>query len=124
MVEVHSADIMGSLIDLKEDVEEETGIDLRLVFSGASEAHLLAKEIGRAGVGVILNPSRPFPIEWRSRRMCVVCISACSPFSLQACKADTSAQIAWKTAYGKERTVALDGTRSGGWIRSAREMDG
>jgi len=37
--------------------------------SGASEAHLLAKEIGRAGVGVILNPSRPFPNEWRSRRI-------------------------------------------------------
>ena len=72
-MEVHSADIMGSLIELKEDVEYETGIDLRLVFSGASEAHLLAKEIGRAGVGVILNPSRPFPNEWRSRRMYVVC---------------------------------------------------
>ena len=78
MVEVHSADIMASLIDLKEDIEEETGIDLRLVFSGASEAHLLAKEIGRAGVGVILNPSRPFPNKWRSRRMYVVCNLASS----------------------------------------------
>jgi len=60
---------MGSLIKLKEEIEDYTGTDLRLVFSGASEAHLLAKEIGRAGVGIILNPSRPFPANWRSRRM-------------------------------------------------------
>lgn len=80
MVEVHSADIMGSLIELKKEIEEDTGTELRFVFSGASEAHLLAKEIGRAGVGIILNPSRPFPNEWRSRRMYVVHCLRLSPF--------------------------------------------
>lgn len=75
-MDVHSADIMGSLIKLKEEIEEYSGSEIRLVFSGASEAHLLAKEIGRAGVGVILNPSRPFPGEWRSRRMYVVLLLA------------------------------------------------
>jgi len=40
-----------------------------MVFSGAAEAHLLAKEIGKAGVGVILNPSRPFPSIWDRRRI-------------------------------------------------------
>ncbi|KAF8633299.1 hypothetical protein AX17_004474 [Amanita inopinata Kibby_2008] len=69
LVNVHSADIMASLIRLKEEIEIETQSKLRVVFSGASEAHLLAKEIGQANIGIILNPSRPFPSEWRSRRI-------------------------------------------------------
>ncbi|KAF8630669.1 hypothetical protein AX15_002817 [Amanita polypyramis BW_CC] len=69
VVDVNSADIMGSLIHLKEEVETYTGSKIRLVFSGASEAHLLAKEISQANVGIILNPSHPFPIEWKSRRI-------------------------------------------------------
>jgi hypothetical protein len=40
------------------------------------------------------------------------------------CEADTLTQIAWKTAYRKERSIALDGTRCDGWVRRAREMDG
>jgi hypothetical protein len=69
VVDVHSADIMASVIQLKAEVEAYTGSELRLVFSGAAEAHLIAKEISQANVGVILNPSRPFPINWRARRM-------------------------------------------------------
>ncbi|KAJ6616621.1 hypothetical protein B0H10DRAFT_2164595 [Mycena sp. CBHHK59/15] len=42
---------------------------LRLTFSGAIEAHLLAKEIGAAGVSVILSPARPYPGTWDTRRI-------------------------------------------------------
>ncbi|PFH51541.1 hypothetical protein AMATHDRAFT_2992 [Amanita thiersii Skay4041] len=69
VINAHGADVLASLIRLKEEVETETGSHLRIVFSGATEAHLLAKEIGQANIGVILNPSRPFPAEWRSRRI-------------------------------------------------------
>ena len=69
-MDVHNADIMATLIQLKKEVEALTGTKMRLVFSGASEAHLLAKEIGEANIGIILNPSRPFPMNWGARRMC------------------------------------------------------
>lgn len=69
VINVHSADIMASLITLKEEVEEQYGNRIQITFTGANEAHLLAKEIGEAGIGVILRPSRPFPATWKSRRM-------------------------------------------------------
>ncbi|KAF8070512.1 carbohydrate esterase family 9 protein [Lyophyllum atratum] len=69
VVQVQSADVMASLIHLKQEVEKQNGNAIRLTFTGASEAHLLAKEIGAAGVGVILAPSRPFPGTWESRRI-------------------------------------------------------
>ncbi|KIK64860.1 hypothetical protein GYMLUDRAFT_258822 [Collybiopsis luxurians FD-317 M1] len=69
VIDVHSADIMASLIRLKEDAEKEFGSPIRMTFTGASEAHLLAKEIGGAGVGVIVSPARPFPSLWESKRI-------------------------------------------------------
>jgi hypothetical protein len=69
IVEVESADIMASLIQLKKAAEQKSGKTMRLTFSGASEAHLLAREIGQAGIGVILKSPRPFPSSWGSRRM-------------------------------------------------------
>jgi len=36
---------------------------------GGEEAHLLAKELAEADIGVILVPVRPFPGSWESRRM-------------------------------------------------------
>ncbi|KAJ3975274.1 hypothetical protein EV361DRAFT_524556 [Lentinula raphanica] len=69
VINVHNADIMASLIQLKTEVEEQTGHAIRMTFSGASEAHLLAKEIGAAGVGVIVAPTRPFPSFWEMRRI-------------------------------------------------------
>jgi hypothetical protein len=69
VVEVHSADIMASLINLKKEIETRHRTLIKLTFAGASEAHILAKEIGAAKVGVILNPARPFPATWKSRRM-------------------------------------------------------
>ena len=76
---------MASLLILKAEVEDKIGSRMRMVFSGATEAHLLAEEIGKescvyeyacistvtgnADVGVILNPARPFPVVWDQRRM-------------------------------------------------------
>ena len=45
VIEVDSADIMANLLILKLDVEDRIGSTMRMVFSGAAEAHLLAKEI-------------------------------------------------------------------------------
>jgi len=69
VVTVHSADIMATLIELKKEIEVQHKAKIQLTFSGASEAHLLAKEIGEAGIGVILIPVHPFPVTWKSRRV-------------------------------------------------------
>jgi hypothetical protein len=56
------------------DLSEQSEVDraslksLRLVLIRASEAHLLAKEIADAGVGVILIPARQFPGTWDQLR--------------------------------------------------------
>lgn len=60
---------MATLIELKKEIEAQHKAKVQLTFSGASEAHLLAKEIGEAGIGVILNPVRSFPMTWKERRM-------------------------------------------------------
>ena len=76
MVAVESADIMATLLRLKAEIEHkiltETNLhkELKLTFSGATEAHLLARELRHAKVGVLVHP-RPYPYAWESRRMCV-----------------------------------------------------
>ena len=72
VIQVESADIMATLVNLKWEYEDITGNDLWLTFSGAAEAHLLAKEIARAGISVILTSPRPYPFVWEQRRMQVV----------------------------------------------------
>lgn len=47
VIEVDSLDIMANLLRLKLDVEDKIGSRMRMVFSGAMEAHLLAKEISK-----------------------------------------------------------------------------
>lgn len=74
VVEVQNADIIASLIQLKNEVKAWTGTDIQLTVAGAAEAHLLAKELGEADIGVILTPSRPFPEAWESKRMSVIFI--------------------------------------------------
>ncbi|KAF8207137.1 carbohydrate esterase family 9 protein [Mycena galopus ATCC 62051] len=69
VVESHGADIIASLILLKKEVEHIKGNPIQMTIVGASEAHLLAKELGESGVGVILNPARPFPFFWEFRRI-------------------------------------------------------
>ncbi|KAI0038899.1 carbohydrate esterase family 9 protein [Auriscalpium vulgare] len=69
VVEAHSADIIATLILLKKEVEEKTGASIQLTIAGATEAHLLAKELAEAKVGVIFVPSRPFPAVWEQVRV-------------------------------------------------------
>ncbi|KAJ7098290.1 carbohydrate esterase family 9 protein [Mycena epipterygia] len=68
VVNVESADVIASVLALKKQVEAANGNTIRLTLTGATEAHLLAKEIGEAGVGVILQ-QRPFPSVWEQKRI-------------------------------------------------------
>ncbi|KAL4078461.1 hypothetical protein V8B97DRAFT_2102344 [Scleroderma yunnanense] len=69
VVEAHSADIIAALIRLKAEVETRIGGTIKMTITGASEAHLLAAELSRANVGIILNPARPFPLTWEDQRI-------------------------------------------------------
>jgi hypothetical protein len=60
---------MATLLELKSEIEDLTSIPLRLTFAGATEAHIIAKEIAAAGVGVIVIPSRSFPASWDRARV-------------------------------------------------------
>jgi len=52
-VRVESADIMATLLKLKAEVEGAKNSTIRMVFSGASEAHLLAQDIGNVSPGIV-----------------------------------------------------------------------
>ncbi|CED83667.1 Metal-dependent hydrolase, composite domain [Phaffia rhodozyma] len=69
VVAVDKADIIARLIQLKKSIQEETGDSINLVIHGGSEAHLLAKELAEANVGVLLAPARSFPTGWDQRRI-------------------------------------------------------
>ncbi|KAG6864679.1 hypothetical protein C0991_007921 [Blastosporella zonata] len=69
VVDVNNADIMSTILKLKLHYEEWSGNSIRLTFSGAAEAHLLAKEISEAGVSVVITSPRPYPGDWDSRRI-------------------------------------------------------
>ncbi|KAJ4497806.1 hypothetical protein C8R41DRAFT_758876 [Lentinula lateritia] len=69
VVEVHNADIMASLIMLRAEVDAKIGGQMRMVFVGATEAWLLAKELSRARVGVILTSLKPVAATWDQRRI-------------------------------------------------------
>ncbi|OJA11255.1 hypothetical protein AZE42_05686 [Rhizopogon vesiculosus] len=49
VVDVENADIMATLLRLKDEFESHSGRRLRLTFSGGTEAHLLVHEIAKAG---------------------------------------------------------------------------
>ncbi|KAF8805276.1 hypothetical protein BYT27DRAFT_7297664 [Phlegmacium glaucopus] len=72
VVQVDSADIMATLVNLRWEYQDITGNNLWLTFSGGAEAHLLAKEIARAGISVILTAPRAYPGLWEKRRMQVL----------------------------------------------------
>ena len=59
------------MVLLKKEVEEKTGTKIQMTITGALEAHLLAKELAEAEIGVIQVTARPFPTVWERRRMCV-----------------------------------------------------
>ncbi|EJF62302.1 composite domain of metallo-dependent hydrolase [Dichomitus squalens LYAD-421 SS1] len=69
VIDVSNADIMATLIRLKNEVEEKRGSYMRMIFSRATEASLLADEIARNKIGVIISPSRQFPWSWDERRV-------------------------------------------------------
>jgi len=108
VVEAQNADIIASLIQLKNEVKAWTGVDIQLTVTGAAEAHLLAKELGEASIGVILTPSRPFPDTWESRRMSV--------FTARLNKQTYSIpQIAWSAIDPGERLYYPVGTWCHRW---------
>ncbi|KAH8094913.1 hypothetical protein BXZ70DRAFT_946606 [Cristinia sonorae] len=69
IIHVNGADIMAALLRLKAEIEDKRGSQMRLVFSGASEAHILAKQIAGAKVGIILTTPRPLPGPWDGHRI-------------------------------------------------------
>ncbi|GAA5854825.1 hypothetical protein JCM8547_004085 [Rhodosporidiobolus lusitaniae] len=68
VVHTDKADIIAGLINLKKQVEEESGRELRLIIHGAAEAWLLVRELAAAKIAVILTPVRAFPETWDERR--------------------------------------------------------
>ncbi|KAI0643981.1 carbohydrate esterase family 9 protein [Trametes meyenii] len=69
VINIHSADAIASVIVLKAEAEAALGNKIKVTLIGATEAHLLAKEIGEADVGVVVSPTRPFPHFWEERRL-------------------------------------------------------
>ncbi|KAF8523832.1 hypothetical protein JB92DRAFT_3140680 [Gautieria morchelliformis] len=69
IIDVESVDIIATLVRLKDEVEAKTGKPLRLSLAGAAEAWHVAAELGRANIGVILKPSKSFPVTWDERRI-------------------------------------------------------
>ncbi|KAG9316550.1 carbohydrate esterase family 9 protein [Chiua virens] len=69
VVKTHGADMIASLVKLKKEVEASRNVQLKLTLAGAAEAHLLAKELAEANIGVIVTPSRPFPQTYVMRRI-------------------------------------------------------
>lgn len=69
IIETDNADVIATLLDLKREIEEEMESRMRMTIAGGAEAHLLAKELGDAGVGIILTRPRPFPSAWSGKNM-------------------------------------------------------
>jgi hypothetical protein len=69
VVHTDNADVIATLIELKSEVEEKTGARIRMTIAGGAEAHLLARELADASVGVVVLSARPFPGTWDSQRM-------------------------------------------------------
>ncbi|KAF9449461.1 hypothetical protein P691DRAFT_853918 [Macrolepiota fuliginosa MF-IS2] len=69
VVKVDSADIMSTLLRLRDEFRVENGGHFDLTFVGASEAHLIAKDIARAGASVVVTMPRPYPDSWESQRI-------------------------------------------------------
>jgi hypothetical protein len=68
VIDVVESDIIATLVELKREIEAESG-PLKVTLSGATEAHLVAKQLGEAGIGVIVTEPRPFPHSWEEKDM-------------------------------------------------------
>ncbi|KAK7470191.1 hypothetical protein VKT23_001629 [Stygiomarasmius scandens] len=111
IISVDSADIMASLIRLKKEVEDSLGAgrEIKVVFDRAAEAHLVAEQIGKAGIGVILSPVRAFPLTWEQMR-----ILPGPPLSQ-----DTAVTKLLKSNV----TVALGTSHNWGWVAQSARFD-
>lgn len=71
VIDVENADIMATLLRLKAETETKNGKGkgVKMTFVGATESHILAKELAAADVGVIITPPRSFPYDWERKRM-------------------------------------------------------
>ncbi|KAK4107218.1 hypothetical protein N656DRAFT_763741 [Canariomyces notabilis] len=71
-VTVHSADTILALLRVKAVVEQRAAATaaegIRMVILGGGEAHLVARELAEAGVGVVLAPMLSFGVSWDQRR--------------------------------------------------------
>ncbi|KAL1409547.1 hypothetical protein Q8F55_003531 [Vanrija albida] len=65
VVGANSADHIGALLRIKRDVAPA----LKLTIFGGAESYMLADELARAHIGVVVAPGRAFPYEWVSRRL-------------------------------------------------------
>ncbi|KAK4684354.1 hypothetical protein P7C73_g5825, partial [Tremellales sp. Uapishka_1] len=65
VVEVSNADHMGALVRLKREVAP----DMKMTFLGGHEAWLVADDLAKENIGVIVANARSFPGEWNSRRI-------------------------------------------------------
>ncbi|CAG8468715.1 10937_t:CDS:2 [Dentiscutata heterogama] len=66
VVRTHSKDEIASLIRLKIQIENNGG-HLKLVILGGTEAHMVAVELSKHKIPVILIPSRPTPKSWTAQ---------------------------------------------------------
>jgi hypothetical protein len=70
----HSADAILALLRVKRDVEEEikTVLDsrakIKMAIIGGAEAPLVAKDLAKADVGVVLAPFQSYRTDWAQRR--------------------------------------------------------
>jgi hypothetical protein len=62
---------MSTLVLLKQSYRTKTNDNFDLTFTGAAEAHLIAEDIAREGINVVVTMPRPFPGTWESQRMYV-----------------------------------------------------
>jgi hypothetical protein len=69
VVHTDNVDVIATLLDLLDELRQNVEAEIKLTISGGAEAHLLAKELGVAKVGVILTRPRPFPIRWSGQNM-------------------------------------------------------
>jgi len=69
VVNTDSADIIATVVLLKKEIEARNGNAISITIAGGLEAHLIAKELAEAKIGVIQVPARPFPTTWERRRI-------------------------------------------------------
>lgn len=65
VVSVEGADHMAALVRLKRD----SAPGMKMTFLGAQESWLIADDLAKEDIGVIVSPARPFPGQWDTQRI-------------------------------------------------------